>query len=44
MELLGDRGAAYDAALLEHRDLEPPGREIRGADETVVAAADDQRV
>jgi hypothetical protein len=44
MELLGDRGAAHDRTSLEDRHLEAGGREIRGADQAVVSAADDQRI
>ena len=44
MEFLGDRGAADDVAALEHADRLPAGGEIRGADEAVVAAADDDDV
>ena len=44
MELLGDRGAAEHATPLEHADVLARGGEIRGADEAVVTAADDDGV
>ena len=44
MELLGHRRAADDAAPLQHRDLQAGAGEIEGADEAVVAAADDDDV
>ena len=44
MKLLGDGRAADDAAPLQHHDLEPGHRQIGGADEAVVPAADDDRV
>ena len=44
MEFLGDRGAADHAAALEHAHAEARRREIGGADEAVVAAADDDGV
>ena len=43
-ELLGDRGAAEDVALLEDERLQPGPGQVGGADEPVVAAADDDRV
>ena len=43
-QLLGDRGAAEDVALLEDERLHPGPGQIGGADEPVVAAADDHRV
>ena len=43
-DLLGDRRAAEDVALFEDQGLHPGPGEIRGADEAVVAAADDDRV
>ncbi len=43
-ELLGDRRAAEDVAPLEDERLHPGAGEIRGADQAVVAAADDDRV
>src|SRR3954464_4515712 len=42
MEFLGDRGSANDTAPFEHGDPETRRGKIRGADEAVVAAADDQ--
>ena len=44
MKFLGDGGAADDAALLEHGDLQTGGREICGANQTVMAAADDDDI
>src|SRR4029077_13480942 len=44
VKLCGDRRAADDSAPLEHDHLEPRRREIRGAYEAVVTAADDQGV
>ena len=44
MELLGHRGAAQHGAALEHANRETRAREIRGAGEAVVAAADDDGV
>ena len=43
-ELLGHRGAAQDVALLEDEGLHAGAGEIGGADQAVVAAADDDRV
>ena len=42
VELLGDRGAADHCAPLEHGDLEPRRRQVRGAHQPVVSATDDQ--
>jgi hypothetical protein len=44
MEVLGDRGAAQHGAALEHADVLSRAREIRGADEAVMSAADDDGV
>ena len=44
MKLLGDRGAADDVASFENGDFQTRRRQVGGADESVVAAADDQRV
>jgi hypothetical protein len=44
MEFLGDRGSAHDTAPFEHGDPETRRGKISGADETVVAAADDHHV
>ncbi len=44
VEFLGDRGAAEHRAALEHTDLQAGTGEVRGADEAVVAAANDQRI
>ena len=44
MEFLGDRGAADDRATLEHAHRHAGRGEVRGADKTVVAAADDHHV
>ena len=44
MKLLGDRGAAQHGAALEHADGKTRGREIGGAGEAVVPAADDDGV
>ncbi len=44
MKLLGHRGAAQHGAALEHADAKARGREIRGAGEPVVPAADDDGV
>ena len=43
-DLLGDRGAAEDVALLEDERAQAGPGEVGGADEAVVAAADDHRV
>ena len=43
-DLLGDRRAAEDVALLEDERLQPGAGEVGGADQAVVAAADDDRV
>ncbi len=43
-EFLGHRRPADDVAAFEDADLQPRAGEIEGADEAVVAAADDQRV
>src|SRR3546814_9525411 len=43
-EFLGHRGAADDVARLDDAHLQPGFREIEGADEAVVAGADNQRV
>ena len=43
-ELLGDSGASEDGPLFEHERLQAGAREVRRAHETVVAAADDDRV
>jgi hypothetical protein len=42
MEFLGDRGAADDLAALDDDDLQSLRGEIAGADEAVVAGADDR--
>ena len=44
MEFLGDGGAAEDAATLEHRHRESGRGEVAGADQAVVAAADDDGI
>jgi hypothetical protein len=44
VDLLGDRGAAQHVPALEDEDLPARAREIRGAHEAVVAAADDDDV
>ncbi len=44
MKLLRHSSAAHDAAPLEHRDLESSGGEVRRANQTVVASADDEGV
>ena len=44
MEFLGHGGTAHDGAGLEHRDPQSAAREVAGADEAVVAAADDDDV
>ena len=44
VEFLGDRGAADDAARLEHRHLVAAPGEIVGADEAIMAGADDENV
>jgi hypothetical protein len=44
MEFLCHRGAAHDATSFEYGYLEAAGREIRGSNEAVVAAADDERI
>ncbi len=44
VELLGHGGAADDRSPLEHRDFEARRREIGGAHQAVVAAADDHRI
>jgi hypothetical protein len=43
-DLLGDGGAAEDVAPLQHDDAQPGPGQVRGADEAVVAASDDDRV
>ena len=43
-QLLGDGRAAQDVALLEDERLHPGPGQVRGADQAVVAAADDDRV
>ena len=43
-DLLGDRGAAQHVALLEDERLQAGPREVGGADQAVVATADDDRV
>ncbi len=43
-QLLGDRRAAEDVTLLEDHSLHPGPGQVGGADEPVVAAADDHRV
>ena len=44
MEFLGDGGAAQDMPAFEYRDLQAGPGEIGGADEPVMAAADDDDV
>ena len=44
MKFLGDGGAADDVASFENGDFQASRRQVGGADESVVAAADDQRV
>jgi hypothetical protein len=44
MKFLGYRGPAYNSAALEHRYFESGGRQIRGADQSIVAAADNDRI
>ena len=44
MELLGHRGAADDAAALEQRHLQPGAGQVPGADQAVMAGADDDCV
>ena len=44
MKFLGDGRAADDAAPLQHRHLQAGHRQIGGADEAVVPAADDDGV
>src|SRR5271168_3395381 len=44
MKFLGYRGSADDRAALEHGHFEAGGRKIRGADQSVVAAADNDDV
>src|SRR5271155_4382428 len=44
MKFLGDRRAAHHVARLEYGDFEPRRREIRGAHQPIVAAADDDGV
>ena len=44
MQLLGDRGAADEAAALEHQHVEPRLGEVRRVGQAVVASADDDRV
>ncbi len=44
VELLGHRRAADDVAALQHRHLQSGAGEIEGADQPVVAAADDDDV
>ena len=41
---LGDRGAAHQVPPLEHQHLAPGPRQVRGVDEPVVPAADDDHV
>jgi hypothetical protein len=43
-ELLGDRRTAEDMPLLEHDCPHPGPRQVRGADEPVMATADHDRV
>ena len=43
-QLLGDRGAADEVALLEHQRAQPGLGEVAGVDQSVVAAADHDRV
>jgi hypothetical protein len=43
-DLLGDRGPAEQLALLEDEGAQAGPREVRGADQPVVAAANDHRV
>jgi hypothetical protein len=43
-DFLGDRGAADDRALLENQHFAARAREVRGGDQPVVAAADDDGV
>src|SRR5579863_7756259 len=42
--LFGDRRAAQHVPALEHQNLLPGARQIRGVDQTVVSATDDDRV
>jgi hypothetical protein len=44
MKLLGDGGTTDDTASLKHRNRASRGREVRGADQAVVAAADNDDV
>src|SRR5438477_11056932 len=44
MEFLSDRGASHDAAPFEHGYFESARCQIGGADEAIVATADDQRI
>ena len=43
MKFLGHRGAADHAAALAHRNTHAGARQVEGADESVMAAADDDR-
>ena len=42
-DLFGDRASAHQFAPLQHQDLAPGARQVRGGDQSVVAAADDDR-
>ena len=44
MKLLRHRGAADNSTTLQDSHFEPAGSEIRGANQAVVSAADDQRI
>ena len=44
MELLGDRRATDEVAALQHAHLQAGAGEIGGADQAVVAAADDEDI
>src|ERR1700681_3478726 len=44
MKFLGDRRAADHRTSLEQRDLESGRGQVRGADQAVMAAADDQGI
>ena len=44
MKFFGYRSAADDVAPFEYRDFEPRRGQIRGADQSVVASADNHRV
>ena len=44
MEFLGDRRAADDVPALQHPHLQPGRGQVGGADQAVVAAADDQDI